>query len=103
MPNGNRTATSTEMLEQLIRERHAFSFRPDVNPFLAVPMPDEPREEEPVVEETDIKVLMRKRHLSKSERQLLHKPKPDYINIKDKEVCRASHVLEVDDLVDSIR
>ena len=53
--------------------------------------------------DVDIKSVMKVRHLTKSERQNYHKPTPDFIHIKDKEVCRATHVLEVDDLIDSIK
>lgn len=58
---------------------------------------DEPA---PPQEDVDIKQVMKERHLSKRERDALHRPNPDFIVVRGKEVCRATHVLEVDDLLE---
>ncbi len=42
---------------------------------------------------------MKKRHLRKNERDIIHNPKRDWISTGKGEVCRSSSVLEVDDLI----
>lgn len=48
-----------------------------------------------------IEKIMKERHLTKAERQALHKPKSDWIEGKKGEECRAACELKVDDLVPS--
>ena len=59
----------------------------------------EEKEEEIDVSQESIDKLMKTRHLTKSERQALHKPKSDWIEGKKGEECRAACELKVDDLV----
>lgn len=49
------------------------------------------------------KEIMKKRHLSKNERERLHNPKRDWLMTGKGEICRSSSVLVVDDLVDMCR
>lgn len=49
------------------------------------------------------KETMKKRHLSKNERERLHNPKRDWLMTGKGEICRSSSVLVVDDLVDMCR
>lgn len=62
-------------------------------------------EEEPLeVEEIamdKIEKIMKERHLTKAERQALHKPKSDWIEGRKGEECRAACELKVNDLVPS--
>ena len=58
--------------------------------------------EEDEVEESaplDTKSIMKKRHLNRDERRLLHKPAPDYIQTPHGEVLRSTSSLEVDDII----
>lgn len=48
-----------------------------------------------------IEKIMKERHLTKAERQALHRPKSDWIEGKRGEECRAACELKVDDLVPS--
>lgn len=51
------------------------------------------------VEKESLKDILKKRHLSKSERQFLHKPLPDWELQSGKEICKSTCSLVVDDLV----
>lgn len=47
----------------------------------------------------DIKQTMKKRHLDRDERQLLHKPDTDWVATKRGDKCRNSVTLEIEDIV----
>lgn len=49
------------------------------------------------------KSMLKKRHLNREERQILHKPRPDWIQTEHGEVCRSASSLVVDDLVSKYR
>lgn len=47
------------------------------------------------------KSLLKKRHLNREERQMFHKPNPDWVQTTAGEVCKSACTLVVDDLVDN--
>ena len=52
---------------------------------------------------TETLKLMKKKHLNRMERDICHKPRPDFINTGRGEVCRSTSVLEVADLLEKSR
>ena len=55
----------------------------------------------PKADEKTLKDVMKKRHLNKDERQVYHKPTPDWVLTPSGEVCKSACHLVVDDLIKS--
>lgn len=67
----------------------------------SVPWAEEEPEDVEEIPMDKIEKIMKERHLTKAERQALHRPKSDWIEGKKGEECRAACELKVDDLVPS--
>lgn len=61
----------------------------------------DPREIEdgPLTMEEKVKKTLKKRHLSRAERDAFHKPKSDWFETQDGEACRSAETLVVKDII----
>ena len=56
-------------------------------------------EEGATIPEETVKVTLKHTHLNRTLRQALHKPKKDWLQKGEREICRSSSTLDVSDLV----
>lgn len=86
------TSSYLERARQLLEQQYA---EQQASEQLQTPNPSEEMK-------ASVKTLMKKRHLTKPERDQLHKPESDWVNTPRGEVCRNACTIEVADIIKKV-